>query len=350
MEITAKPARNIRYDLIRCLAMAMVLAQHTLASYEVRSSGSFKVKFCYYSIAFVLMLCNPIFFLISGKFNLKKNFTKPEDYKIFYIKKAVSIVLPFVLLSVATYLLNFYNKLSIKDFINRFFNNEIQSVYWFMYILIGIVALSPFYSKMLLALSKKEKTILFAILLVIRIFVTVLAAVYDNPSFTSSTFGIVYWHLFYLVGFIAEDVFDTRKKQNIVILLGILGYIFQLFIAYFYMGDFPWNMYNPHPWTLFESLALYFIVLRINVKTQFFTKIIEFTAKQSFIFYLVHIDVLYRVYDPIVNALPINKAFSAIIVYVVSFLLTLLISYIINTLIIIPLQKLALLPLKKKAK
>ncbi len=174
----AKPekgiTRNAAYDVIRVVAMSFVLAQHTMNVINAYCQNNQIHWFLYNLLAAVFMTCNSLFFMISGKFNLNKEFSSVGDYKNFYIKKGVSILLPFFLISALMYFLKFpASQWGIKDFIKMFLNGGIEPTYWFMYVLIGITALSPFYSKMLRAMSKTDKKVFFWTSFIINAAVTV---------------------------------------------------------------------------------------------------------------------------------------------------------------------------------
>lgn len=90
-----KKQRLFQYDFIRVIAMLMVLALHV----ELKTRY-FRVDYnipWYFSnsIIIFLIVCNPIFFMISGKFNLRCQLISISDYFDYYKKKFINIFIPF---------------------------------------------------------------------------------------------------------------------------------------------------------------------------------------------------------------------------------------------------------------
>ncbi len=334
--------RNAAYDVIRVVAMSFVLAQHTMNAVNHYCSENRIHWFLYNLLAAVFMTCNSLFFMISGKFNLNKKFDSVSDYKIFYIKKGVSILLPFFLISVLMYILKFpIEMLGIKDFLKLFLNGGIEPTYWFMYVLIGITALSPFYSKMLQTMSKTDKKVFFWVSFSINAAVTVVSSICTTSRFTYGYFSIITWHTMYFLGYIAEDVFDTEKSRKTVIALGAISVVACTLISRFF--TICVSVFDPTPWMFFQSLAMYFILLKINIKSEKVIKVISYIAAYSFTFYLLHMYFLDLIMMKIIKILPnIWSAVYAVVGYCVSYIIVIACSAVITALIIKPLQKLIL--------
>ena len=143
--------RIVKYDFMRIVFIMMTLGVHVVAL-SIRPT-EFDVHY-YVRVIFngFFLICNPLFFMLSGRLNLAKEFTKKEDYIHFYKKKFISILLPFFIISLILYIILYTNsEFNFLDFINRFMSNSIEpdGTLWFIYPFIGIMLLSPFYSKML---------------------------------------------------------------------------------------------------------------------------------------------------------------------------------------------------------
>ncbi|MGN1080539.1 MAG: acyltransferase [Acutalibacteraceae bacterium] len=336
--------RDIRYDLIRVTAMCMVLGIHTVNRVEGFAAPFNTTWYVKTLFSCIFMICNPLFFMLSGKFALKKKFETAKDYRDFYFKKLITIVIPLLIFSVLAYLINFktdFPEPGIGDFFRRFMGCQIQPVYWFMYTLIGIMLFSPFYSAMLQNMSVRSKRIFFWMLFAANGFVTVmlLAGIGILGGYTA--FGIISYHTYYFLGYIAEDIFPDEKSRRTVILFGALAFVIQLLIAIFEAKTGGTvNIYDPSPWITFETLALYFLLLKVKVKDNLFGRSVGFTAQFSFIFYLVHIDVLRRVaenFDLVSSSF--KNALLFLPIYLITFVITLIISVAFEYLLMKPLQK-----------
>lgn len=67
-----KKVRNFQYDLMRVIAMLMVLSLHVEAQTRFFKRPYNAPWYISTIIIGVLIVANPLFFMLSGKFNLKK--------------------------------------------------------------------------------------------------------------------------------------------------------------------------------------------------------------------------------------------------------------------------------------
>ena len=233
------------------------------------------------------MICNPLFFMLSGKFNLNKEFNSLEDYKKYYKSKIITIFIPFFIVSIIIYFLNNYNNLSIIDFFEKFTYSSIEGTYWFIYNLIGIIIITPFLSKMIKNMNLLDKKIYFYFVIVITSFITVILALGKKTIINFATFGIISWIFYYLLGYFVEDVFKSSKSRKIIICIGLLAFVLQLIIERFFKSAY--RIYDPSPILTLEAVSLYFLILNyIKIKNEGIKKIILLIAKYSYIFYLFH--------------------------------------------------------------
>lgn len=158
----------VEYDLMRIIFMLMTLGVHVVAY-------TLEKNYLWMIFDNFLMACNPLFLMLSGRLNLVKDFKNKQDYKNFYLKKIISVFIPFLLFSILIQLLKYKE---INSFFKNFLSNNIESTYWFVYTLIGILILSPFYSKMLQNMNKDEKK-LFIYIIVIVNFIIMLFDFFD---------------------------------------------------------------------------------------------------------------------------------------------------------------------------
>ena len=154
--------RDVRYDVIRVVAMMFVIAVHVNPK-PFNSIPWFKDVFDY-----IIYTCNGMFFMLSGLFNMKRDFSGKEDYKTYYQKKFISIFLPYVVMTFLLYGYDYYQsgrvfelRLYIEETINQFTALNSEQHLWFMYSMIGLLMSAPFLSKMLHAMSDWEVKLLF---------------------------------------------------------------------------------------------------------------------------------------------------------------------------------------------
>lgn len=331
--------RIFKYDLMRVTFMLMVLATHTLNIFRTFTTPYNTTWTVHRILSDILMVCNPLFFMLSGKFNLNKDFKEDSDYKKFYFRKLISILLPFFIISIIIYIIRFYDSLSVKKFVSMFLANEIEGVFWFVYSLIGILVFSPFFSKMMKNMNSYEKKLFLLLIFTVNSIVTVLALLKVKSFFKLYVFGIVSWHMYYFAGYIVEDVFKTKKSRSIVMIGAIIAFVIQFLIRRF-MDNSGYKLTNPFPLLTIETFGVYFFILEfVNIKKLKLQKIITYISKYSYVFYLLHMFVLrhvFKLFDLSVSSL--HNAILAIPIFLIAFFVTLILSIVLSKFIFYPLQ------------
>lgn len=332
--------RVFKYDFMRMFFMLMVLGIHVLSMIR---QFMFPYNTTWYIVTIltdIFLIANPLFFMLSGKFNLNKNFSKKDDYKNFYIKKFISIIIPFILISFMVYSVWNFNNFSMLDYIKKLLSGEIDGTYWFVYALIGIFVLSPFFSKMLLNMELWEKKVFLGVLFVVNAFIAILAIFNIENAFTFAVVGLVQWHIYYFAGYLIEDVFKSKKSRNILIVLGVIAFILQFLIRRFI--EFGYRLTDPSPLLTLQAFGLYFVLLdKVKIKKENVQKVISNMAKYSFSFYLIHMLIVKKVSGLfILDTSSMHNFICGIFIFIISFAITLALAMIIEKVLIKPIKRL----------
>lgn len=141
--MTRKP-RQANWDLLRALSMLLVVAVHTVPSlpyFSGTSLGAAAVGFC--------MVCDPIFFMLSGYFAIRPLRGGLREY---YARKASTVVLPLFVYSVVLYVVLNWSSLSLGGYLGLFLG-YLSSYWWFVPALVPYLLLAPFLHRMLESLD-----------------------------------------------------------------------------------------------------------------------------------------------------------------------------------------------------
>ena len=330
-----KPENHIfKYDFIRIIFMLMTLGVHIIA-YTVKIN---RIDFNYYvtiALDSFFLICNPLFFMLSGKLNLSKKFEKKEDYINYYKKKFVTIFIPFFIISFIIYLF-LYKNIHIGTFLKYFMANKIETneTFWFVYTLIGILLLSPFFSKMLQSMNYNEKKYFLIICTIINFLITFFNFFNITTTINLSAVGIVGWHFYYFAGYLIDDLFKAKEQRYKLYVLGIFAFILEnlikVTIKHYY------RLTDPCLLLTLQAFALYIFIINIreikNIKVK---KIITYISKHTYVFYLLHMVIL----ESITKHINIyNNMLYSLLLYIFIFIITMLLSIIIQKLIIKPIQ------------
>ena len=333
-----KEGRIFQYDLMRFLFMLMVLGVHVL-SVSKQFSEEYNTTWIITTIfTDLFLICNPLFFMLSGRFNLKKEFNTKEDYKKFYIKRIATLLVPFLIFSIVIYIYRNFDNLSIIDFAKGPLAGNIEGTYWFVYTLLGIMIFSPFFSKMLKNMNLFEKKLFFIISFCVNTFITVFAVFKVPNMITFNIVGLVHWNFYYLMGEYIEEIFSTRKSRKIIMLIGLLAFALQFILRC--TINTGYRLSDPSPLLTLQALALYFFVLElVKIKNEKVKNVISYFSKYSYIFYLLHMTVINFVdnfFNMHINA-GLNLVF-AVCIFIISFIITMCIAIVAEKFVIKPIQ------------
>ncbi len=340
--------RDVSLDAIRVFSMFCVIAVHISPKPLVRYP-----MFTAFFTAFLLG-CNGFFFMLSGELNLRKEFRSGRDYKIFYLKKLASILIPYVVITVLLTAWNladgglsaedgpFSLLLLLKRSYAAFMGLNNDTHLWFMYPLILFTAAAPFLSKMVHAMNLKEWKVLAAIILIYGVFGTYL----------TSGFGITYhfyghisgWLFAFLAGYYCFVILDERgeggneeKSGRLLYAAGLVCFILN---AWSYYKGRPWDVTAPKDATYMVWIfAAYMLMKRVfRFKNEKIRKALKFVADHSFFVYMLHFDILSRVTPRLV--LHQGASVRYVESFVITSVLSLAASVVLNAVIFNPVKKL----------
>lgn len=146
--------RNINLDLLRCIAAFMVVVLHVSSVYVDNNIEKINLYFTVGNFFdSITRTCVPLFIMISGAFILDN--PKNKEYRIFYKKTFNRIVIPTLIWSLIYFIYSISlqvarifigDEVGIIDFIIPIINwikGEPFYHLWYMYMIIGLYAITP---------------------------------------------------------------------------------------------------------------------------------------------------------------------------------------------------------------
>lgn len=286
----ADSQRLFSYDLVRAVAIIFVVAVHSLTVVDdLNPLCSWYIWTC----QMVFFTGNALFFLLSGKFNLRERKTDVA-FSSFYVKKVQTILVPILIIFFIRTLYELFPNWSLPEIVKAFAVNTVYGFnnmeYWFMYSLVGFLLVAPFLARAVTGLSKLQ----------IKYFLAI-GFGYNAVLFVLDNMGIPFgWsYLFsgfafaFLLGPMIETVVDTDCKYHILLALG--GASLAISVLLISMG-YRENVYDTSPLYTVLAMAIYMFLLRLGNRIKQ-NKALSFIAKHSFSIYLVHMMVLHPVFQ-----------------------------------------------------
>lgn len=333
-----KNKRDIKYETVRVVAMLFVITIHQLDPLRLKLQN----PITYNIFSLILLTCNGMFFMLSGKFALQFNYEKEGCYKKYYFNKFVGLIIP-VLVYMAikiVYLMKYviFIPITFKSVLKTYIKSVIEGYapteYWFIYYLIANLIVAPFLARIFKNINKKESCLFFVICLISN-------ALMVYPKLIGINFAVPFYlagmNVYFFMGSLYDKMITNKKEKVIVIILGIISYgiaVFQL------QTGKAINIYDLAPTAILTVAMMYTCITSfIKIRGNTISKIILFLGKHSFSIYLIHMTML----DVATYIFPYNEnipiAFYIVVKVVMILLLSLVATIIIDNTIVKILQK-----------
>jgi len=234
-------------DLLRVIAVFLVLTIHTTAYCNLISYGEYTPKWIFVLIIhFISLACVPLFLLITGFLNIKKNLD------ISFYKGIIPLIASYLAVSVLIIIFKMLQgeKLSFLNILYQVLSFKINDYAWYIEMYIGLFLVIPFMNMLWNCLESKEKRIFFIAVLIFITLVPDTAADLHGFSFSSDILPD-YWSFTYPITyyFIGAYIYEYKPKLNkILLFISILAVLIVnsalLFAVSLKSGSYAWWFIN----------------------------------------------------------------------------------------------------------
>lgn len=345
--------RLTNWDLLRALSMFLVVVVHIAPQL-----GSFRNINASAIASTAAIICDPIFFCLSGYFALKP---LKKSYKEYLFGKTLSLLLPIFVYAALLYTYKAATgSLQDTNYI-RYTSSLVQGGWWFVPALIPCILVAPVLSKMFDALDDRTcKIVLFVTLgiyawgglssaanslLTNSLHVTLAAAVSMLQNIIPrSLIGGTYF-TFFCMGYFVKRISPLLNKHEarLIKTAGILFFIVDIMSAYFGLErsdpSFNW---------MIVTVAIFVAFDEIKLQSQSLSKTIEWAAKRSYSIYLLQYATI-EFATNVIYAGALNGGYAAlawplrlatwILATAVAYGLALVVASVVDPFIIEPIQK-----------
>jgi peptidoglycan/LPS O-acetylase OafA/YrhL len=219
--------RDVRYEFIRVISMVLVIAIHSFATISPTYADSSLAGMV---LSRFLFLSNGLFFMISGKFALCVCCKTGGDYGRYLLKRFGNLGIPILVCMLLRSMFNvggwwpeyFLSLEFLKEYIQNVLSGFTSYEYWFLYKLVGFLIVAPFVGKMLQQATKSE--LLWFVGL--GIFWNSLNIYLPEAGFSFSwEYPLDGCFVLFVLGYAIERIVETRKEENILLILGCVGFV-----------------------------------------------------------------------------------------------------------------------------
>lgn len=250
--------------------------------------------------------CVPLFVMISG--TLLLNNEKNESIQKFYKKRASKILIP-TLAWTLIFLLwltvkSLYKDINLSDnFIKLILNGEIYYHLWYVYMLVGLYAFTPFIRTLVINLTKKELKLLLLLTFSLSISNEIVSIIFEIED----TYFLVKF-LSYVPYFIfGHYIFKYPVRFKYISLFSLLLISFLSTFSLFWVSATNASSYQYYFYNYLSINVVVMSIILFMIGSQFFENkkignILSQVEKNSFGIYLIH-----PIYFELSNQLFFNK-------------------------------------------
>lgn len=332
--MSAEKERLYAYDVVRVIAMVFVVAVHSLMVVDVSwPGGSFYTSMC----QALFFTANALFFMLSGKFNLRERKTD-SSLKRYYAKRARNFLIPILILFFVRTIYDLVPQgggvgVVAKEFAKNAIGGFNAMEYWFVFTLFGYLLAAPFVAGGIASLTSFGKKCFVGI----GFGYFALATLFENMNIEFS-WGYLFggFAFVFFLGAFVDELAANRRNVAIVAAVGIVAFSTNVLLV---TAGWGVHAFDLSPLYTMTAVALYVVVLYAfrNARPN---RVVSFLAQHSFSVYLVHMMVLL----PLGRSLPHFSgvlSFGAHIgVTCVVFAITLLLAIAIDAVLVKPCQRL----------
>lgn len=229
-ELPKRPGREYEYDLMRAVAALAVVMIHTCAlrwqALDVQSADWLVLTLWDVPCKF----CVPIFFMISGRFNLDP--ARQNDPRALFTRKIPRLLLAFLFWSCVYTAVNVARTDDLAEdwkwIVIKFFTGEYHM--WFLFAIVGLYLATPLLRP--IAADEKKCRYFLLLWLVFQLLLPALAKLPRIGVFITTALDKMklFYPLgftgYYLLGWYWKEHMLTRRKRLACYLIGLVGTVF----------------------------------------------------------------------------------------------------------------------------
>lgn len=328
--------RIASYELIRVVAMAFVVFVHSLPVLD-NDWPTARLVACFGKTLF--FSANAMFFMMSGRFNLKEIPEGKGQLARFYRKRARSILLPVATLFILRTLWDGRDSLAhpvdlLKALILNTSGRYANMEYWFLFTLIGFLLVTPFLAHMTAKLHGTELKVFVGIVAGLELFEFLAVNLQIPFGWTSVFAGFL---LTYLLG----PALGTWLQGRIPAWFWASAAASFAATVVLAVNGWEKGAYDISPLYLLSSVGIYAALYKAGISVGK-SKVVQWVARRSFTVYLVHGAVL-AVLMKEMRSLPKLLGFESFLGFLalaaIALVISLALATVLDLLVVHPLQR-----------
>lgn len=279
-----KEKRNVGLDLLRIVAMMMVMTLHYLGKGGAWSIDT-KMKYVVWFMEIFCMISVNLYVLISGYFLVNSKFTWKKVLKLCTQVWFYSLLFLFIEILL-------HHDIADVELKNSVFP-ILMKTYWFITIYILLYVLSPYLNMIVNNATKKEYQTLLGVLIFVFSIVHLFVPDYAEIN-KAGGYGIIWLVIVYLIAGYIKKYNDNLKFSKIVSLIicfisTVIIMLFSVHIKNPNLSPYVYKLYQYNSiFIIINSIIVFKLFLNLKIENKIIIKTIKFFAPLTFGVYLIH--------------------------------------------------------------
>lgn len=285
--------RNLSIDLIKVIAMFMVMTLHT----PIASAGKGRlIAVCVYLSGIAI----PLFFMVSGWLMINK------EGDCHYSFRKIGAILKFILLvTIIGYGVEvaICRNWSFFGFIKAikapFFQEGLFSVFWYLVAMISVYLLFPIIKKIDNKYGLKGLVVLWLFCLIIESFIFPCNIIYQfERKYVLQPYRIWNWIFYYLTGSLIRRNILPNVKINWILPV-FLGFVYVVFCYGIMPVIHAWEYLYSSPLCWLYAVSVFLYIAGLNINNEIIIKIVKWLSKLFLPVYALHIVIIVNIMSKI---------------------------------------------------
>lgn len=283
--------RNLSLDLLRIIAMLMVIILHLLGKGSALNSNIVMINNISWLLESFCIVAVNIFVLISGYFLYDSKFSWKKVINLWSSVLFYSIIFLILFLFIGQDVSKHEILFSILPIITK-------QNYWFVTCYILMYIFSPFLN---FCISKINKIQHFGLSLILFVVFVVLGLILPPESLLDSTggYGIVWFVILYIYATYLRKYNTKKGKNNIIYIFMYIIFCVCNFLLYLFFKKYNILYCDRLYWynsilVLFSSISIFLFFKNININSKIINRLIYFISPLTFGVYLIHENIFVR--------------------------------------------------------
>ena len=275
------------YSFLRILAILMVISTHMLSQVYITDAASDPFGWHIREIIrTVTLTCNGLFFMLSGRFMLEKDYGNIWG---FYWDRIVKIGIPVFLVTTFNYIyiFGFSPELAyIKNYLKLFLQAKVLGYLWFVFALAGFYLAAPFLKRMFEHMPIPEKKTL----IVVSFLYFLVEDLYhlERMEMVLTSYIFYSWAFYCVLGYLLDTIELTKGQTRGLIAAGAVGLLISSLEEFFIPGQNAF-IHDYAPSMILMTVSLYLLITRYSgFLTRRIEKAVNFVARYIFFVYRFH--------------------------------------------------------------